>query len=1055
MRISTTRFFTLVLCLLAISGLLSSSLYAQADANKGQIVGVVLDANGAVIPNASIKARNVATNLTRDLKTNESGQYRLLLLDPGTYEVTAEANGFSPQKVEGVTLTVGAAITLNITLGVAGTATTVEVSESAVSEVQTAPSATVGQTQITNLPINGRRFQDFATLTPTVIQDPSRNQLSFAGQRGINSNVMLDGGDYNQPFFGGIRGGERSGTIITVPQSAIQEFQVVATGYSAEYGRSTGGIMNTITRSGANDVHGEAFWQIRPRDLSAENPIPITLPGTTTLTRVTPSEQLQQYGGSAGGAVKKNRLFWFGAYEGQNADTPRRVFFAPLATLAQTPGNAQALQFFRSQEGPFEQTNRAYATMGRMDYQFEKGHRLTARYNFSDSRENNALSVGGDLNPFSNSALSNEGAELNRIHNGAIQYTHLLSPTTVNDFRFIGSAELRPRLANANLPGVNATLIGQFGTRSFFPTTQSDKRFQIADALSMTRGNHTLKFGFDYNYLTAAQAFGFNQFGFFTVGTAAGVGVAQQLEILGNTAGNRFDNTVVSYSRQIGNTLAAFNMQQIAFFGQDSWRVNRRLSIDYGLRYEAQINPKVDANNEVLLNQVRGFRFPLGSSFDPARIPNNTNQWAPRAGFAWTPFENGPRTVIRGHAGVFYAATPMLVFAGPNNNFRTPPGDVSLTLTPTAGRTIYQAFRAAGLDLNTVAIDNLPLIPLDVVQRASAFLLTGSTTGSGANPFTNASVTGNASDFRNPRSVQFGLGIETEVARGFTLGVQLNYVNTVFLLRNRNFNLGVPTVAAGDLSQRPNFRSVNIPGGQPTIPRPVPGLNVITIRESSARQMYRGMTVQAQWRKKRFQLQTFYTMSENFSNDDSERDAGGFVYVDSFNLRPEYWYSNLDFRHQFLANGTYSLPWGFEVGALFRGRTGFPFNPIANIDLNQDGNNNDRPYKGPGEIYRRNEFRNRGFSTFDTRIMKNFNIGERARVQLSAEFFNLFNTDNVVFAGQGNIFGPGFQANGTFAPQDPRFMRLHRPDQPGVYDALTTTQVGRPRQMQFGARFFF
>lgn len=1052
----------LMVSLLAVALTLSSA-FGQASANKAQLAGTVLDPNGAAVPNADIKIRNVATGFSRELKSNEAGQYRAVALDPGTYDVTCEFQGFAPSKLSNVVLTVGSAVTVDITLSVQATATTIEVGETMTSDVMPAPSATLNSRAIENLPINGRRFQDFAQLTPTVaVTDGTRGQLSMAGQRGVNSNVMLDGGDYNQPFFGGIRGGERSNSIITVPQSAVQEFQVVTTGYSAEYGRSTGGVMNTITKSGGNDMHGEAFYQIRHRALSAQNPIPINLP-VGGLQKVTPSENLQQYGGSVGGSIIKDRLFWLGAFEQQNAKTPRQVFFPALSTFTPSANTQEAVNYFKKQEAPFDQSNRAMAAMGRADYQFAKGHRLTTRYNFSDSNERNAVSVGGDLNPFSNSALSNEGQEKDRLHNGALQYTHLLSPVLVNDFRFLGSAELRPRLANSNLPTLNAGLVGLTGTRNFLPTTQSDKRWQFADALSWTAGKHTIKIGGDYNYITASQSFGFSQFGGFYL---TGGTLEQQLDAMGSGGAiQRFDTTLARYEKQIGNTLAAFNMQQIAVFAQDSFRVHKRLSLDFGIRYEAQVNPAVEANNASLINRVQAVQFPIGARLNPTYIPNSASQVMPRVGFAWTPFEDGGRTVVRGHFGVFYASTPLLSFAGPNNNFRTPPGDVRISLNSTAGRTIYRAFNAAGLDLNAVSLDNLPNIPLDTVLKASSFLLTGSTAGAAADPFLNASVLAVANDFANPRSMQGGLGFDTELAKNFVVGAQFNYVNTVHLQRNRDYNVPAPVISPTDQSLRPNFRVVSVGGGLPTILRPVSTLSNVTIRESSARQMYRAATLSAQYRRSKLQFQAFYTLAENFSDDDSERDSSGFTYTNSFDLRPEYNYSYLDIRHAFTSNAIYSLPWGFDIAGLYRFRTGLPMTAVAGVDLNQDGNNfsapggfssapTDRPYHTAGIPFLRNAYRNRNFQTFDLRVMKNFRIKERMRVQLSAEMFNLFNVANVAFSGQANIYGPGFQANGTYAPVDSRFQRLYRPAD-GQYDSLTTSQQGKPFQMQFGARFFF
>jgi hypothetical protein len=184
----------------------SGLLFAQADANKGQIVGTVYDARQAVVVDASVTIQNVGTGLKRELKTDSSGGYRAILLDPGQYRIEAQAPGFAPSKLEGIALSVGSALNLDITLQVQAVTTTVEVAASMMNDAP-APTTVINTMAITNLPINGRRFQDFATMTPTVIVEPSRSQLSFVGQRGINSNVMVDGADYNQPFFGGIRGG--------------------------------------------------------------------------------------------------------------------------------------------------------------------------------------------------------------------------------------------------------------------------------------------------------------------------------------------------------------------------------------------------------------------------------------------------------------------------------------------------------------------------------------------------------------------------------------------------------------------------------------------------------------------------------------------------------------------------------------------------------------------------------------------------------------------------------------------------------------------------------
>jgi hypothetical protein len=819
-----------------------------------------------------------------------------------------------------------------------------------------------------------------------------------------------------------------------LPQSAVQEFQAVTSGYAAEYGRSTGGVLNVITKSGSNDWHGDAFYQNRDRSLSADNPIFLRQP----------SESLQQWGGSVGGPLKANKLFVFGAYEQQKANTPREVLFATLSQVTPGPTTQEAFNYLKGQEQPFTQDNRAVAGTTRLDYQFNNGDRLTFRYNFADSAENNAVSVGGALNPFTNSTLANEGTEKNRNHFGTANWTKLFGARVVNDLKFSGSYEQRPRLANAEQPTVNAGPVVIDGSRSFLPTTQWDRRLQVSDSLTVLAGKHSLKFGVDYSKLDTAQAFGFNQFGSFSLNTSV---VNQILQLMSVAPGqNRFDGTSVVYNRQIGNLLAEYGITQMAFFVQDAWRVNRKLTLDIGLRWEGQYNPTPETSNTAVVQRV-STTFPSGARFDPGSIKDLTNQWAPRFGFAYSPFDNS-RTVIRGHMGLFYAASPMLIYSGATNNFRLPAGDVSLQLSNVrradgSNYTVYQQLRDAGVNLNSGQLGSLPIIPVDVVQRASALALGGT----GRDPFLGASFTGMAPDFRNPRSLQGGVGFETELAQGFLLGAQFNYVNTVWLTRNRDYNQPIPVVRATDPTRRPFY------GLNAGTPRPVTTVAALTVRESSARSLYRGMTFQLQHRGKKFQWGTFYTLSTNFSDDDSERDAGGFSHVDTYNFKEEYNYSLLDFRHQLNAYGLYQLPWGFEVSGLIRARSGLPYNAIAGTDLNGNLNNNDRPYFSPGVPYLRNAFRNRPVVNNDLRILKSFRLkGETMRLQLSAEFFNLLNLDNVVFAGNTNVFGPGIDASGNPVATPANFMRLRNTD--GTY-FTQNQQIGNPFQAQFGVRFFF
>ena len=1031
----------------AVLVMICVTLFAQSDANKGQITGTVFDQRHSLIPRAKVSIRNTTTGATREISSGDEGQFRAVLLDPGIYDVSVNAPGFAPAEFKGVTLNVGSVVNMPVTLQVGTTTLTVDVTEEVTSVDLPAPTTVINTQAIENLPINGRRFTDFAALTPTVQIDPQRGSISFAGQRGINGNVMVDGADYNNPFFGGTRGGERSGFVPTIPQSSIAEFQAITTGYAAEYGRSTGGVLNAVSKSGGNATHGEAFYQIRPQQTAVENPfIPtlrVTVPAGVTIGET--REKLQQFGGGAGGAIKKDKLFWFAAAERQLSELPRQIFFAPLSGRTATPQTQEALSYYLSQQGPVNSTNDATATSGRLDYQLKSASHITARFNFSDANANNAITTGAPLPVVDNRALNGTGNEKDRTYTGIAQYTAILSPSVANDFRYSGTHENRPRTSNSAIPNVVNT-IGSFGARNFLPTVQDDTRHQLSDGVSVIRGTHSMKFGGDYSYLTTFQQFGFNQFGSFTFGTTD---IPTLLTAMSLAPGqNRFDNSTVRYALNIGNLLADYHMHQIAFFGQDAWKINSQLQINYGLRWEGQVNPTPVASNTAVVQTIQAAIFPINGRFDPSQLQNNLKQWMPRFGFTYTPIKGSVKTVVRGHAGLFYAASPMLIYGGTTNNFRLPPGDLSLSYIPTATQpTVYQVFKAAGFDLNNSKLDNLPIPTVDQFTGALAKL-----TGVTPNPFLSASFTGTANDYQNPRAFQAGLGLDQELGKGWVFGAQFNYVNTVHLERNRDYNLPLGTLRASD--GRVIYNRNN---------RPLPQYGQITMRESSARSMYRGATFSVRNNTlKRVELGVQYTVAQSYSDDDNERAATGFNYDNSANLKLEYGYSNLDIRNNFSSYAIGKLPLGMQLSGTFAASSGQPIDPTAGLDINGDGSTSDRAFRSPGVPFARNAFRNLGFKTVNLRLLKDIKLGEKARVQLSAEMFNLFNFKNVIIGpaalnNANTTYGLGINADGTTAPVrtdafGPTFMRVKRPD--GLYDA-NNFQIGTPFQAQFGVRFFF
>ena len=1094
---------------------MSAMAMAQSEATTGRITGTVNDSAGAGVPNATVTVSNPATGFTQTMTTNENGEFNAVQLRPGDYTVEVTATGFGKSTQTGYHVEVGSALTANIALGVGAVNEEVLVTAASVETTQVQTTTNINDTAISQLPINGRRFQDFVLATPTAQIDPSRGQISLVGQRGINGNVQIDGADYNNPFFGGLRGGERSNQAFTIPQGAVREFQVVASGYNAEFGRSTGGIVNVVTKSGTNDFHGSAFYVIRPQKYAHKN----------AFSQIAAPTQ-KQFGGAVGGPLYlprfgegprstyggKDKSFFFVAYEQQQLQQTRAVLMnnlraAGINTGTIASGIGEALNFSLGTEGPYQQTNDAKVFLTRLDFNLNQNNQLNLRYNYSVNTALNAATAGTSLTPTTNSALSNNGTEGDDSNTFVGQLTSFLTPTVVNEFRGQYSKENRPRLANELSPEIRSNY-GIFGTVNFLPTTESDYRVQLADNITLIRGSHTIKIGGEYNFSKASQIFAFRQFGSFSF-AGLGTDAASVISILrvlsvggtgsananGNVTGtiadpiNRFDDTRVRYGRQVGNGLLTLSSPQYAGFAQDSWRVTPNFTLNFGLRYEAQLMPQPDTSNTALTSAVIGTTLPLGS-VDPRVIADQNKQWAPRGGFAWDPWKDG-KGVVRGYTGIYYAATPILTLAAPLNNFRTPPGDVTLNLPvtcpngtalPSSINTVYRQFNSIGVNLNNSTLNALPVLTIAQVQQINSNVATAC--AGTFNALAGLQVVAGTNDLRNPRSFQFGFGVEREIARGLTVGANFDYVKTSHLNFNRDFDLPTPILRTGDRSLRPFFGIVSssVIGAQN---RPISVLGnsgYVQVRDSGGRSLYRAMTVRAQLRRKFGQFDAFYVLSKNFDTDSTERNATFASYDNAFNLAPEYNFGALDRRHVFSMNAIIHAPWGFEVAMNGRILSGAPIDvSVSSIvapagsgltaaqyaalvtiqsstsgDLNQDaGNFNDRPYVAPGVSSLRNSYRNKGLKFADLRIQRSFRFGEKYELAPSFEVFNVFDFQNITLASTTatNYGNPGIneRTGDVLAPSNVTFLAIR--DAAG--NLLLTNSPGSPLQIQLGLRFKF
>ncbi|CAN5739347.1 hypothetical protein BH20ACI3_BH20ACI3_27540 [soil metagenome] len=519
LRSSAVRVKELSICL-CMTLVFATAGVAQTQITSGTIQGTVLDANGAAVPGAGVEVKNVETNFSRNLTTDEDGRFVALSLPPGKYTVTVSKQGFATLVVEDANLTVGQAMSLPLSMKVSGVEERVTITATpTVDTVKTESSTTLGEETVKNTPILGRKFEDLLTLTPgvSVVQGPDGDEITFAGQRGVFNNVSLDGGDYNNGFFGEQAGGQRA--AIDIPLDAVREFQVVATGANAEFGRTAGGVINVITKSGTNAVHGSLFHFQRLEALTANdsNGKPLT------------DFRREQFGGTIGGPIRRDKAFFFFSSENINERLTRAnlseqigaipcPISAPVITANEALINSnpdcerQALiAFFRTnrsqEEGlPISRKVRNNALLGKIDVDITQNNRLTLSHNFDYSRNTNQTF---DVATYGNSANGIEGPSKINVFNANL-FTSV-SSTKVNEFHFTYAREERPRSAvESNVPADTAmgfVTTFRFG-HPFFLQPNVDETFwrtQLKDNFSIVSGRHTVKFGGEWIHRICAS----------------------------------------------------------------------------------------------------------------------------------------------------------------------------------------------------------------------------------------------------------------------------------------------------------------------------------------------------------------------------------------------------------------------------------------------------------------------------------------------------------------------------------------------------------------------
>ena len=621
--------------------MLSLPARSQSLAGLAALNGTVQDSSGAVVAEAVVTISNASLGIDRRIVSNAEGYFVAPSLPPAAgYEVTVMKAGFSTFTQKNIQLLVGQNITIPVQLNVSQQVESVNVSEQAplIEQTRSGVATEVENAQIQNLPINGRRVDQFALLTPGAVADGSSGAVSFRGIPGGNA-FLQDGNDVTQQWGIDIAGG--AAVPSSISQDAVQEFQVQTSGYSAEFGRAVGGVINTVTKSGTNQFHGTAYWYFRNRTLDATDPY----------AKYNPPESRHQAGGSLGGPIVKDKLFFFGNGEVMRRDFPlvdsivNPQFYSPSGGYIgqcgapATPAQCEAAQAYFAR---FFQTVPRSASqnlgLAKLDWRTNKNS-LAASFNLLNFASPNGLVTSVAVT--NGSGVGSNGNIVTKTRTARLSDTYLISGNLVNEARFGWFKDRRAQDINAALAPPNGlrsglTVQGQgsLGVSTNLPNVQpSEDRFQYADNLSWIKGAHQIKFGIDVADLRDTENALFNGPGSYTYGSIT----AFALDLSGTTTGKNWQ----TFTESFGPLLTHASVVNYAFFAQDEWRITSQFTLNYGLRYEYSTYTQP----------------PLNSDYPATGVLNQPGlNFAPRIGFAYS-FDHN-KTVIRGGYGIFYARLP-------------------------------------------------------------------------------------------------------------------------------------------------------------------------------------------------------------------------------------------------------------------------------------------------------------------------------------------------------------------------------------------------------------
>jgi hypothetical protein len=962
-----------LLVLVASLTFISTSTFAQSQATTGNIEGRVLDPNEAAVPNAQVTATSQQTGLEKTASTDDEGNYRIVLLPPGNYTVRAAAPGFSESEVKDVTVTVGGQTTLDVKVAVGGVRTDelmITMEAPVVETTRTSVSTTINERAIQNLPVNGRNYLDFATLTPGVIRDPTRQgDLSVGGQKGTLNNLQVDGVDNNNTFFGQAFGRTGVRPPYQFSEESVQEFQVNQNGFSAEFGRSGGAVINVVTKSGSNEFHGGLFEYFRDESLNANPTANKTSQAQRNLPNLRTPQQINQFGGRIGGPIVKNRAFFFFTYDGQRQDLSNPVDAPNLARAPLSVQNILSPKLVTYSIGRDQDV-----FMGKSDIRLNNSNQLSLRFNRQDFTGANNESTGAQ------SVLEHTGSSLAKTTTFSGTLASTLSQKLVNEVRFQIARDAEPGEANTDqvearigtvVSGTTTTFLN-IGRNNFSPRETTIRRWQVVDNVLYVTGRHNIKTGLDFNFDRILNFFP----GFFS----------GQYTFNNYTA---FQNNQPSAYQQAfagpGTSGATTNpdISDYAFYVQDDWKVSPRLTLNAGVRYDLETlaAPPVRNPDPQLIN----------AGLDTSTQPSDTNNFAPRFGFSYA-FDD--RSVLRGGYGIFYGRT--------------------------TGIMLGTAHSQNGINVINISLNQAQLTAAGLVYPNIL-----STPPTGAVP-TRPSIFLFAEDYAQPYVQQGRLGFEREILNNTSLSVTYLFFKGVHLSRTRDINLPQPTLVT--FTDPTNAQTFQVP--RFVNPRPLTNYVRVNLFESTGNSEYNALAFQLQRRfAKGWQFLATYTFSKSEDDRPDQTavvpgNAGddAKIVFNQLNVRDDYGTADVDIPHRFVFSSVrefgrfrksnnwflqaFLSDWTFS--SITQINSGVPYTATVGADLNNDGNRfNDR---APGTV--RNQFRARAFWQSDLRLTRIFRLGETMRLKLIAEGFNLTNRTNVL-APNINLYS-GFTGANVF-----------------------------------------